>query len=126
MDLSRKFVISFSVCTVESFSKSLSFNSKEPTKCLYLNNQQCQTGSLLGNTNSDESPFYQFTVNVNKREGCCNTIDDSYVRFSVPNKFKNMIAKVFNLKSGVNETRSLVQHESCKCKCGLNKAKIES
>ena len=27
--------------------------------------------------------------------------------------------KVFNLMLKANETRFLVQHESCKCKCGL-------
>ena len=29
---------------------------------------------------------------------------------------------VFNLVSGVNETRFIVQHESCKCKCGMNES----
>ena len=33
-----------------------------------------------------------------------------------------MNAKVFNLVSGVNETRFIVQHESCECKCGLNES----
>ena len=31
-----------------------------------------------------------------------------------------MIVKVFHLISVVNETRFLVQHESCDCKCQLN------
>ena len=29
-------------------------------------------------------------------------------------------AKVFNLMSGVNEIRFLIQPEQCECKCGLN------
>ena len=33
-----------------------------------------------------------------------------------------MNVKVFELIPGVNETRFLVQHESCECKCGLNKS----
>ena len=41
-------------------------------------------------------------------------------RVCVSNKVKNMNAKVLNLMSGVNELRLLVQHESCKCNCGLN------
>ena len=49
-----------------------------------------------------------------------NTIDDPYVRICVPKKAKHMIVKVFNLMSGVNETKFLVQQESCECKCGLN------
>ena len=42
-----------------------------------------------------------------------STIDDSYARVCVPDKVKNMNVKVFNLMLGVNETRFLIQHESC-------------
>ena len=31
-----------------------------------------------------------------------------------------MNVKVFNLISGINEARFLVQHVSCECKCELN------
>ena len=33
-----------------------------------------------------------------------------------------MNVKVFNLMSRVNETKFLVQHEWCECKCGLNES----
>ena len=33
-----------------------------------------------------------------------------------------MNVKVFNLISGLNETRTVVQQESCECKCGFNKS----
>ena len=33
-----------------------------------------------------------------------------------------MNVKVFDLMLRVNETRSLVQHESCECNCWLNKS----
>ena len=33
-----------------------------------------------------------------------------------------MNAKVFTLISSVNETRFIVHHESCECKCGFNKS----
>ena len=33
-----------------------------------------------------------------------------------------MNLKVFNLVSGVKETRFIVQHESCECKCELNES----
>ena len=32
----------------------------------------------------------------------------------------NVNVKVFNLMLGVNETRFLVQHQSCECNCRLN------
>ena len=65
---------------------------------------------------------YPCNVNVNKCRGyfntsnsfkSCNTIDDPYSRICIPNKVKNMNVKVFNSTSQVNETRFLVQHESC-------------
>ena len=33
-----------------------------------------------------------------------------------------MNLEAFNLMLGVNETRFIVQHESCECKCGLNES----
>ena len=66
--------------------------------------------------------FYPFTTSVDKCGGSCDTIDDPYAEDCVSNKVKNMNIKVFNLMSGVNETRFLVQHESCECKCGLDES----
>ena len=44
----------------------------------------------------------------------------SEARKKTLNKVRNMNVKVFDLRSGVNETRFLVQHESCEFKCRLN------
>ena len=44
---------------------------------------------------------------------------DPYARISVSDKVKHMTKS--NLTSRVKETRFLVQHESCKCKCASNK-----
>ena len=74
-------------------------------------------------------PFFPFSFSVNRCGGCCgtcNTIDDRYARACVPNKVKNMNAKVFNLMSGVNETRFLVQHEPCDSKYRLNESACNS
>ena len=80
----------------------------------------CQARPTLVNINSDETPFYPFTVSVDKCGGSYDTIDDPCAQGGVPNKVRNMNAEVFNLMSGVNETRYLVQHESCFCKRRLN------
>ena len=37
-----------------------------------------------------------------------------------------MYIKVFNLMSGVNVKRFLVQYESCECKCRLNESLCNS
>ena len=44
----------------------------------------------------------------------------------VPSKVKDINAKVFNLISGLNETRYLVQHELYECKCRLNESVFNS
>ena len=54
--------------------------------------------------------------------GSSNTINDPYAQVCVSNKVKSMNVKVFDLMSGLNETRFLVQHESCDCKCRLNES----
>ena len=48
------------------------------------------------------------TVSVNECGGICNTSDDSYAWVCVPDKVKNMNVKLFNLMSGVNETRFFI------------------
>ena len=84
---------------------------------------QNQTNSLVS-INSDETLFYPFTVN--KSGGGCNTIDNTYAQFSIPNKVKNMNVKLFNLISWVHETRFSVQHESFECKRGLIESACDS
>ena len=66
--------------------------------------------------------FYPYTVSVNKCGGSWNTIDDPYAPVGVLNKVKHINVTVFNLISGVNETRFLVQHQSCECKSRLNES----
>ena len=100
-------------------------NSKEPIKCASLNNQPCQARLTL-DINSNKTLLYTYTVSFNKCCGSCNTIDDLYARFCVPNKAKNMILKVYNLIPGANEKKDLVQHELCECKCELNESVCNS
>ena len=88
---------------------SIASNYKETIKCISLTNRPCQ-GRLV-NINFDKTFFYPFIVNINNCGGNCNTIDDPYARVHVPNKVKNINAKVFNSMSEVNETRFLVQNQ---------------
>ena len=97
---------------IGSFGELLASNSETPMKCVSLNNELCQTRPTIVNINSDETLFCPFSINVNMGGGSFNTIDNPYAQVCVPNKFKNLNVKVFNLISGVNETRFLVQHES--------------
>ena len=111
-----------SACAIGSFGESLAFNSKGPIKCVSLNNQLCQDRPTLNIINSNETLLYPYILTVNKRGGSCNNIDEPSARVFVSNKVKIMILKIYNLISGVIETRYLVQHESQECKCGLNQS----
>ena len=73
-----------------------------------LNNQQCQARPKLVNINSNEALFYLLIVGVDKCGENCNNFDDPYVRVCIPNEVNNIIIKVLNLISRVNETRFLV------------------
>ena len=48
------------------------------------------------------------------------------VRACFSDRVKNMNVKVHNLVSRVNETKSLVRHELCKCKCVLSESVCNS
>ena len=43
-----------------------------------------------------------------------------------PNKIKNINVKIFNIMSGINETRLLVQHELYEYKCRFNESVCNS
>ena len=75
-----------------------------------------RTYKICISINSNKPLYYTFTVSINKRGRSCNTIDDPYAQIFLPDKANNINVKVFNLMSGVNEIKFLVQHEWCKCK----------
>ena len=114
------------VCTMKGFGESLVSNSKGPIKYVSLDNQSYQARPKLVHINSNQTFFYPFAANVNKCGRNCNNIDDPYGPVCVTNKVKNINLKVFNLLSGVDETRFFVQHGSWKCKCGLNEIVCKS
>ena len=124
--IKKMFIGLLSVWTMWSFGESLVSNSNIPIKYVSLNNHLCQATVTLVNVNSSETLFYLVTVSVDNCSGSCNTINDSYAWVCVSNKVKNMNVEVYNLMSGVNETRFIVQHESCECKCVLNKSVCNS
>ena len=101
---------------LSNFGEPLNTDHK---KYVSLNNQPCQTKLAMTNINSNEPFYYSFTTSANKCGGSCNTIDDPYAWVCVPNKLQNM-NEVFDAMPGGNETRFLVQHESCECRCRLN------
>ena len=94
-------------------------------ECVSMNNQECKTRTKMININNNEPVFYPFSIKVNKCSGSCNNINDPYAKLRVPDFVKNINAKVFSLMSWSNETKHIEWHETCKCKCRLNKDGIK-
>ena len=61
--------------------------------------------------------FFPFSIQKSKCSGICNNINNPHVKLCVPDVFKNINVKVFNLMSRTNETRHIELHETCKLKC---------
>ena len=94
------------IITLVSFGASLAFNYKKPIKCVSLNNQPCQARPAIIDINFNETLFYPLIVSIDKCGGSCNTIDDPYAWVCVPNKAKDMNAKIFNVGAKWNKSFS--------------------
>ena len=91
-------------------------------ECVSMSNQGCKARPKIINVNSNEPVFYPCSIKVNKCSGICNNINDPYAKLGGPDIIKNINVKVFNLISRINETRSIIWHETCKCVCRLTSA----
>ena len=70
--------------------------------------------------------LYPFAVNLDRRMGSCNILNDLSNRVCVPNKTENLKLSVFNMITGINETKILTKHISCECKCKFDVRKCDS
>ena len=91
-------------------------------ECVSVVNQKCipRPKILDVNVGVGEALFYLYNVLVNKCSGSCNTLDNPMSKICVPKVIKNVNIKVYNILMILNETRSVLWHESCKCVCKLN------
>ena len=78
-----------------------------PLKRVSMNNQECKIRPEMKNVNSNESPFYLYSTEINKCSGSCYNINDPYANLYVPDIIKNINVKVFNLMSRTDETRHI-------------------
>ena len=66
---------------------------------------------------------------LNRCDGSCNTIDDPSSTICVPNKRGDKNLNIFNMITGINESKALVNHISCSFRCkfdGKNRILIKS
>ena len=94
--------------------------SVNPLECVSVNNKECKVRTKIKNINSNEPPFYSYSIELNKCSDSCNNINDPYAKVCVPDVVKNINVKVFSLMSTTNYTRHLEWHETGKCKCRLD------
>ena len=84
-----------------------------------LNNQKCEIQPTFINLHpheySQEPYCYPFTVKLDKFVGSCNTLDDLSKKVCVPDKAEDSNLSMFNMITGINESKTLTKHISCKC-----------
>ena len=70
-------------------------------KGVSVSNQECRLTLVIININSNEHFFYLYSIIINKCSGSCNDINNLYAKLGVPDVVKNMIIKVYYIKSKV-------------------------
>ena len=69
--------------------------------------------------------YYSFMVNLDKCIGICNTLNDHPAGYMFQ-KTDDANLKDFNLKTRINELKTLAKHISCECKCIIDSRKYSS
>ena len=99
-------------------------------KCVSLSNQKCDTQpaflDLHPNEYSQEFHYYPSAVKLDRCVGSCNTLNDLSNKVCVPNKAEHLNLSMFNMITGINESKTLTKHISCECKCRFDGRKLNS
>ena len=59
-------------------------------ECVSMNNQESKVRSEIINVNTNEPPFYPYSIKINKCSGSCSSINDPYAKICVPDVVKNI------------------------------------
>ena len=73
--------------------------------------------NLDPNEYSQELHYYPFTAKLRRCNGSCNTLNDLSNKVCVPNKTEDLNLNLFNMITGINESKPLTKHISCKFIC---------
>ena len=105
-------------------------NASNHTKCMSLANPKCKIQPTLISLNpseySQELHYYPFAVKLYRCVGNCNTLNDLYNKVCVPNKTEHLNLSMFNMITGINESKTLSKHLSCEWKCRFDGRKCNS
>ena len=98
-----------------------SVNASNHKICISLRNQKCKIQPTLINLQSSgysqELHYYQFSVNLDRCIGSCNTLNGLQSKVCVPNKTEDLNIHVFNMITGKTKPKALTKDISCECKC---------
>ena len=65
-------------------------------------------------------------VNLDGCVGSCNTLDELAYKVCIPNKAEDLNLSIFNMITGINESKTLAKHTSVECKCKFDGRKCHS
>ena len=100
----------------------LSIIKTKALECVSVINRKCMPRPKILDVNEGvgEALFCPYNVLVNKCSGSCDTINNPMTKLCVPGIVKRVNMQVYNFFMRLNETRSVLWHETCKCVCKLN------
>ena len=79
--------------------------------------------NLHTNEYTQRKHYYPFATNLDRCVGSCNTINYLSNRLCVSNKTEDSRIHVFDKITGINESKILTKHISCKCECKIEGGK---
>ena len=79
--------------------------------------------NLSPNEYSQEFHYYPLAVKLDRCVGSFNTLNDLSNKVCVPNKTEDLNLSIFNMITGINESKTLTRHISCECKCKFDARK---
>ena len=98
---------------------SLVVNAFSHTKCVSLSYQKCEIQPTFVNLHPNEYSqgfhYYPFTVKLHKCVRSCNTLNDLSNKACFPNKTEDLNLNMFNMITGINESKALTKYISCEC-----------
>ena len=65
-------------------------------------------------------------VKLGRCVGSCNSLNDLSSKVCVPNKTENLNLNVFNMITGISESKTLTKDVSCECKYKFDGRKCNS
>ena len=78
------------------------------------------------NEYSQKLHYYPFWVTVDRDDGNCNIINDLPNKVCVSNKTEDLNTYIFNMITGINKSKVLTKHITCKCKSKFDRRNYNS